>query len=94
MIQLPHSDLGLSARAHSFQNVFELLTLIDIGFLWTISHGGHEIPHHNFVVIAAMIMKLDTGIKLDVFYTVVTKMFVTSLLLRNYDAKPFILTHP
>ena len=28
--------------------------------------GGHEIPHHNFVVIAAMIMKLDTGIKLDV----------------------------
>ena len=47
--------------------------------------GVYEIPHHNFVVISAMIMKLDTGIKLDVFYKVVTKMFVTSLLLCNYD---------
>ena len=30
--------------------------------------------HHNFVVIAPMIMKLGTGIKLDVFYTMVTKV--------------------
>ena len=29
--------------------------------------GGHEGPHHNFVVIALMIMKFGTGIKLDVF---------------------------
>ena len=29
--------------------------------------------HHNFVVIAAMIMKFGTAIKLDVFYTMVTK---------------------
>ena len=42
-------------------------------------------PHHNFVVIAPMITKFGTGIKLDVFYTMVTKKFVTSLLLRNYD---------
>ena len=42
-------------------------------------------PHHNFVVIALMIMKFGTGIKLDVFYTMVTKKFVTSLLLRIYD---------
>ena len=28
---------------------------------------------HNFVVIAPMIMKLGTGIKLDVFYTMVAK---------------------
>ena len=35
-----------------------------IGFFWTVS---------NFVVIAPMIMKFDTGIKLDVFYTMVTK---------------------
>ena len=25
-------------------------------------------PHHNFVVIAPMIMKFCTGVKLDVFY--------------------------
>ena len=40
------------------------------------------LPYHNFVVIALMIMKFG---KLNVFYTMVTKKFVTSLLLRNYD---------
>ena len=40
---------------------------------------------HNFVVIVPMIMKFGTGIKLDVFYTTVTKKIVTSLLLRHYD---------
>ena len=45
---------------------------------------GHKGPHHNFV-IAPMIMKFGTGVKLDVFYTMVTKQFVTSLLLRHYD---------
>ena len=36
--------------------------------------GGARGPlHHNFVVIAPMIMKFDTGVKLDVFYTMVTK---------------------
>ena len=30
-------------------------------------------PHHNFVVIAPMITKFGTGIKLDVFYTIITK---------------------
>ena len=29
--------------------------------------------HHNFVVIAPMIMKFGTGVKLDVFHTMVTK---------------------
>ena len=29
--------------------------------------------HHNFVVIALMIMKFGTCVKLDVFYTMVTK---------------------
>ena len=61
------------------------LTLFDIAFFLTVSH-------HNYVVIAPMIMKLGTGIKLDVFYTVVTKTFVTSLLLRNYDVITCILT--
>ena len=29
--------------------------------------------HHNFVIIALIIMKFATGIKLDVFYITVTK---------------------
>ena len=45
----------------------------------------------NFVVIAPMITKFGTGIKLDVIYTMVTKMFVTSLLFRNYDVITCIL---
>ena len=45
----------------------------------------------NFVAIAPMIMKFGTGIELDVFYTVVTKTFVTVLLLRNYDVITCIL---
>ena len=39
--------------------------------------GGHEGPHHNFVVIVPMIMKFGTDIKLDVFYTMVTKNLCT-----------------
>ena len=46
---------------------------------------------NNFVVIAPMIMKFGTGIKLDVFCTLVTKEFVNSLPLRNYDVITFIL---
>ena len=30
-------------------------------------------PNHNFAVIALMNMKFGTGVKLDVFYTMVTK---------------------
>ena len=47
--------------------------------------GGMRAPHHNFVVIAPMIMKFGTGVKLDAFYTMVTNEFLTSLLLRHYD---------
>ena len=49
--------------------------------------------HHNFVVIAPMIMKFGTGIKLDVFYTIETKEFMTSLLLRHYDVITCILAN-
>ena len=48
-------------------------------------------PPLYFVVIAPMIMKFSTGIKLDVFYNMVTKKFVTLLLLRNYDVITGIL---
>ena len=44
----------------------------------------------SFVVIALIIMKFGTAIKLDVFYTMVTKN-CTSLLLRNYDVITCIL---
>ena len=72
------------------------LTLFDMGFFLTVSHGGGGMraPHHNFVVIAPMIMKFGTGVKLDVFYTMVTKIFVTSLLLRHYDVITCILADP
>ena len=52
-----------------------------------------RVPHHNFVVIAPMIIKFDTGIQFDVFYTIVIKKFVTSLLLRNYDVITCILAN-
>ena len=55
--------------------------------------GGHESPHHNFVVFAPMIMKFGTGVKFDVFYRIVTKEFVTSLLLRHYDVITCILAN-
>ena len=35
--------------------------------------AGMRAPHHNFVVIPLMIMKFGTGIKLHLFYTMVTK---------------------
>ena len=44
-------------------------------------------PNRNFVVTAPIIMEFSTGIKLDAFYKMVTKKFVMSLLLRNYDVK-------
>ena len=47
--------------------------------------GGHEAPIITLLLVAPMIMKFGTAIKLDVFHTMVTKKFVTSLLLRNYD---------
>ena len=49
------------------------------------------LPHHNFVVIAPMITKFGIGVKFDVFYTMVTKEFVTSLLLPHYDVITCIL---
>ena len=61
------------------------LTLFDMAFFEPSVMGGHEgPPHPNFVVIAPTIMKFGTDAKLDVFYTMVTKKFVTSLLLRHF----------
>ena len=45
--------------------------------------GGLDGPHHNFVVIAPMIMKLGTGIKLDIFYTMVTKNYYYYVILTS-----------
>ena len=50
------------------------LTLFDMDFFEPLVMGGGGMrPHHSFVVIAPMIMKFGTCIKLDVFYTMVTK---------------------
>ena len=67
------------------------LTLFDMGFFEPSVMGAMRAPHYNFLVIAPMIMKFGTGIKLDVFYTTLTKKFVTSLLLRNYDLMTCLL---
>ena len=60
-----------------------------------IGGGGMRVPppqsHHNFVVIAPVIMKFGIGIKLDEFYTTVTTKIVTSLLLSHYDVITCIL---
>ena len=64
------------------------LTLFDMGLFEPSvmgGAGGMRGSHHNFIVIAPMIMKFGTGIKLDVFYTTVTENLVASLLSRNYD---------
>ena len=49
--------------------------------------------HYNFVVVALTIIKSCTDIKLDVFRTIVTKAFVTPLLLLNDDVMTFILAN-
>ena len=67
------------------------LTQFDMGFFEPSVMGGGGGPHHNFVVVAPMIIKLGTCIKPDAFYTLVTKKFVTSPLLRNYDVITCIL---
>ena len=50
---------------------------------------GHEDPHHNFIVIAPMIMKFGKVVKLDLHSG--NKKFVTSLLLRHYEVITYIL---
>ena len=63
----------------SVNTICDLLRLVHVNpirhglFLNRQSWGEHEGPHHNFVVIAPMIMKFGTDVKLDVFYTIVTK---------------------
>ena len=63
-------------------NNYNRLVLFDMGFFLirqSLGGGGkggggeYEVPHHNFVVIAPMIMKFGKCITLDVFYTMVTK---------------------
>ena len=50
-------------------NLYLHLTLFDMGFFEPSVMGGH----HNFGVTALMIMKFGKYIKLDVFYTMVTR---------------------
>ena len=75
-----------------FRKRNRLLTLFDMGFFRTVSYGRGS--HHNFVVLVAMIMKLGTGVKLYVLYTMCSKKTVTSLPLRHYDVIICILPDP
>ena len=54
---------------------FTLCALCDMGFFEPSVMRGGMSPHNYFVVIAPMIMKFATGIKFDVFYTMITKRF-------------------
>ena len=51
--------------------------------------GAMRAPYNNFV-IAPMILKFGTGVKLDVFYTVVTKICDMTII-RHYDVITCIL---
>ena len=63
-----------SQHAKDHRKKFKTLTLFDMGFFWTVSHWrAMRASDHNFVVIAPMVIKFGTGVKLDVFYTMVTK---------------------
>ena len=54
--------------------------LFDMGFFEPSVMGrSMRGPHHNFVVIAPMIMKFSTGVKLDVFYTMVKNCDVITI---------------
>ena len=68
------------------------LTLFDMAFFELSIMGGGGGEDHNFV-IAPMIIKFGTGIKLHVFYTMLAGRFVTSLLLRNYYVITCILAN-
>ena len=90
---LPVFDLGIKDSTNTFKICKNTswyvktrpLTLFDMGFFGTISLG------HNFAAVAPMIINFETGMELDVFYTMVTKEFVMSLLLRNSDVITCIL---
>ena len=49
-----------------------------MGFFEPSVMGGGG-AHHNFVVTALMIMKFCTGVKLDIFYTMVKNCDVTTI---------------
>ena len=58
-------------RSSIFCRSYSSLTLFDMGFFELSVMGGRV--HHNFVVIAPMIIKFRTGMKPDVSETLATK---------------------
>ena len=88
-IRYDMSDALNTAQTDDFQNIHSYVIVIVmlcyyVTLRLTVSHAPPPPPpppHHNFAVIAPMIMKFGTGVKLDEFYAMVTKKFVTSLLL-------------
>ena len=73
----------------------QCLTLFDMAFLnhqlW--EEGGMRATHHNFVVIASMVTKFTTDIKLDCTLHNGKRRLVMLLLLRNYNVITCILAY-
>ena len=62
-------------------------------FELSVMEGGMRAPHHKYVVvIASVIMRFGTGVKLDVFYAMVAKYSLMPLLLHHYEAITCILS--
>ena len=85
-----HGQFLNTYGTQSWANKSMVLNLFDMGFLnlqpWGFFFEPSALcPHYNFVVFAPVIMKFGTVMTCDVFYAMVTKQFMTSLLLRNYD---------
>ena len=67
-------------------------SIFDMGFFEASVMGeGHDAS--LIITLLLLLMKIGTGIKLDVFHTIVTKKVVTSLLLRNYEVITCILAY-
>ena len=89
--QLQKSCLGEGEPASSPYKLGLILFYMGFFELSVMRGGHHAHPHHNFVVIASMVMEFGTGIKLNVFFTMVAEKFVTLLLLCNFNVITRIL---
>ena len=78
--------------------VLSVLPNLTWAFFWTVSHaggGGRGMmsSHHKFVVIVPMIMKFAEVSSLTYSTHLMSKKFVTSRLLHNYDIITCILAN-
>ena len=72
--------------------LFNLSNLI-INLMYNIKKLYFNLISHGLFLNRQSWGTMSTGVKLDVFYTMVTKRFVTSLLSRHYDVITCILVY-